>query len=273
MNIICEDFNYIQCFLKEKAGIAIEEDKRYLVESRLTPILKNEGFSNYKDLILKLKFERFGDFHQKVIEAMTTNETSFFRDSHPFESFKNIIIPELIEKKKMERGLNIWSAACSTGQEAYSLAMIINELSHNFYQWDIKIYASDISKEVIEKAEKGLYNQIEINRGMPQAMLSKYFRNENDYWKIKDEIKKMVNFMQVNLVCQWPNLPRQDIIFLRHVLIYFDLHTRREIFDKIKKILNPDGYLILGVGETTNNIHDSFESVHIDKTICYRLKR
>jgi len=272
LNVTIEDFRYIQKFVKEISGIHLEEDKTYLIESRLSHIIEGEKFPSFKELIFKLRNENFNGFHQKIIEAMTTNETSFFRDVHPFETFKNFILPEFIEKRKYEKNIKIWSAACSTGQEPYSIAMILNEKFGNVFGWNVNIKASDISAEMISRCKCGSYNCLEISRGLSNDMLERYFSKKENNWIIKDELKNMIDFFQMNLVSEWPFDNKIDVIFMRHVLIYFDIETRKNIMAKIKKIIKPDGYLILGVGETTYNIDEDFECVQIDKTSCYKLK-
>lgn len=273
MNINTEDFNFLQKFIKDESGIVLEQDKKYLVESRLISIIEESKIESFHALVSRIRTCKYSDIAIKVIDAMTTNETSFFRDLNPFNSMKNQIIPETLKKREKEKIFNIWSAACSTGQEAYSLAMLIHENFPSLLNWNLKIYASDISKRMIARGREGCYSQLEINRGLPAKMLVKYFRQSGHHFCIREDIKKMVEFMIVNLVEAWPALPQMDVIFLRHVLIYFDIESRRNILNKVKKILVPGGYLILGVGETTINIDDEFECSQIENATWYKLKK
>lgn len=273
MNIAPEDFNFLQKFIKDESGIVLEQDKKYLMESRLVSIVEESKLESFHELVARIRVSKYSEIAIKVIDAMTTNETSFFRDINPFNSMKNNVIPDVMKKREKEKTLNIWSAACSTGQEAYSLAMIIHENFPSLLNWNLKIYASDISKRMIARGKEGCYSQLEINRGLPAKMLVKYFRQNGHHWCIREDLKKMVEFLIVNLVEAWPMLPQMDVIFLRHVLIYFDIESRKNILNKIKKILSPGGYLILGVGETTLNIDEEFEGAQIENTIWYRLKK
>lgn len=270
-----EHFSFIKIFLKEKCGITIDSEKLYLVESRLIPVLESENFQDFDTLIEKIKHDRHGHLHQKIIDAMTTNETSFFRDRHPFETLKNTILPHLTKSMQTHNKINIWSAACSKGQEPYSIAMLIKEHFDNLQPYQYSIYASDISNDILKSAQSGIYTKFEINRGLSETYLNKYFApnfTENE-WRISEQIKNSVTFMKINLIDDWPLLPAMDVIFLRHVLIYFEIETRRNILRKIKKILKPDGYLFLGVGETPFGIDEEFESVYIGNSICYKLKQ
>ena len=273
MNISPEDFIFLQKFIKDESGIIIEQDKKYLLESRLVSIVEESKLDSFRELVSRVRASKYSEIAIKIIDAMTTNETSFFRDLNPFNSMKSHVIPEIVKKHEKEKTINIWSAACSTGQEAYSLAMLIHENFPFLLNWNLKIYASDISKRMIARGKEGCYSQLEINRGLPARMLVKYFRQNGHHWCIRDDVKKMVEFLIVNLVEAWPSMPQMDVIFLRHVLIYFNIESRKNILNKIKKVLNPGGYLILGVGETTLNIDDEFENVQIENTIWYRLKK
>jgi len=181
MNINPEDFNFLQKFIKDESGIVLEQDKKYLMESRLISIIEESKLESFHELVSRVRASKYSEIAIRVIDAMTTNETSFFRDLNPFNSMKTHIIPETMKKREKEKVLNIWSAACSTGQEAYSLAMLIHENFPSLVKWTLKIYASDISKRMIARGKEGRYSQVEINRGLPAQMLVKYFRQNEHY--------------------------------------------------------------------------------------------
>jgi len=267
------DFNYIQKVVKEKSAIVLETGKEYLVESRLVPLVRQQGLASIEELISKIKSPTSAPLLTRVVEAMTTNETSFFRDIHPFEALKKHLFPELFKKREALKELSIWSAASSTGQEAYTIALILREFFPQYAtNWKIRIIGTDISQEILKRAREGKFNQIEINRGLPAALMVKYFEKQGMEWQLKEEVRKMVEFQFLNLAEQWGSLPGMDIVFLRNVLIYFDLETKRQILTKVYKLLKPDGYLFLGGAETPLNIHNDFEAVYLDKAICYRKK-
>jgi chemotaxis protein methyltransferase CheR len=210
--------------------------------------------------------------HARVVEAMTTNETSFFRDLQPFEAFSKLVLPELMARREKERRLQIWCAASSTGQEPYSIAMLLREHRPSLQDWKLQIQASDLANTVLERARKGAFTQLEVNRGLPAAMLCKYFQKQGAECQIKDEIRSLIEFFQLNLVAPWPALPATDVIFLRNVLIYFDVATKQQILARVRKVLRPDGFLFLGGAETTMNLDESFERVPYERSGCYRLR-
>ena len=202
---------------------------------------------------------------------MVTTETTFFRDLHPFEALRKSLIPELIRKRQNERCLNIWCAACSTGQEPYSVALLIREHLPELRGWKVNILATDLSRNVLARARQGLYTQLEVNRGLPAALLVKHFRQHGTSWQLHDDLLAMVDFQELNLVSAWPPLPRMDIVFLRNVMIYFDVETKKGILGRIAKVLQSDGYLLLGGAETTFNLNDSYRRLEQFKTGFYQL--
>ncbi|ATX78555.1 MCP methyltransferase, CheR-type [Mariprofundus aestuarium] len=266
------DFSYIRKLVYDNSAIVLETGKEYLVDSRINPLAKAKGFSSLSELVKKLQQTPYGPLHYDVIEAMTTNETSFFRDAHPFEAMKAHVLPEMTEKLALRKRLNIWSAACSSGQEPYSLAMLINDHFAAQPGWNVNITATDISEEMLSYTKKGHYTQLEINRGLPVTMMVKYFENHGSVWKAKDNIRNMLDFRKLNLSGPWPMMPKMDVIFLRNVLIYFDQETKRGILNKVRNQLNPEGYLFLGSAETTFNLDDSFERKLIGRAVCYQLR-
>ena len=266
------DFEYIRKLLRERSAIALESGKEYLVESRLRPVVRDAGFASISELVESLRNKRMDGLHQRVVEAMTTHETSFFRDIYPFEALKNVVLPDLATKRAQERSLNIWCAAASSGQEPYTIAMVLREYLLKIPDWPINIVASDISSQILEKARSGSYCQIEVNRGLPATCLTRYFQRNGLLWQIRDELRKMCDFRQINLIEPWPPMPKMDIIFMRNVLIYFDTETKKDILRRIRLLIRPDGYLFLGGAETTINLDDEFERMPMDKTGCYRLR-
>ena len=217
-----------------------------------------------------LRLARFTDLHQKVVEAMTTNETLFFRDARAFDMLARSILPALIAERSAQRSLNIWCAACSSGQEPYSVAMLLREHRPSLEGWRIAITASDISRDMIARAHAGRYSRLEVNRGLPAALLVKYFEQHGPAWEIRPEIRRMVGFREINLIHDWPNLRDIHLVLMRNVLIYFDRATKKRILERIARLLDPRGYLILGGSETTINIDDSFEPVSSGGAVCFQ---
>jgi chemotaxis protein methyltransferase CheR len=268
-----EGFEYVSTLVRNDAGLVLETGKEYLVEARLRPLAQEAGLTSVQAFIQRLRTPSGSPMRRRVIEAMTTNETSFFRDVHPFESLKKRILPLVIASRREERRLNIWSAACSTGQEPYTIAMIIKEHFPELASWSCRIIATDLSREVLARAQAGRYSQLEVNRGLPVQYLSRYFVRDKLDWEIKKDLRAMVEFVEMNLTRAWPPLPRVDIIFLRNVLIYFDVGVKRQIFEGMHRQLRHDGYLLLGNCETTLGIHDGYERLPDDKGGWHRVKK
>lgn len=263
-------FDFLCNFVREKSAIVLEPSKAYLVESRLNPVARENGLASLDDLVAALKKPGNRDIATQVIDAMTTNESSFFRDLHPFEALKTMIIPELMEKRAKERTLNIWSNACSSGQEVYSIAMLLRESFPALASWKVRLIASDLSTSILKKAQEGVFNQTEVNRGLPMPMLIKYFTKNGLQWQVKEDIRKSIEFREVNLIETWPpTLPTMDIVFLRNVLIYFSPETKTTILNKVHRILRPDGCLFLGGAETTMNLDTKFVRTPVGKATCY----
>lgn len=270
MTIDPTEFNYISELIYRRSGIVLGIDKDYLVEARLSTLAKQTNHSSIQALIAEIKRKPETDnLHTLLVEAMTTNETSFFRDANPFQLLQSEILPKLYAKTGNNTKLTIWCAASSTGQEPYSIAMLICEHFPHFAS-HTRIIASDIASNVIRKAKEGLYSQIEVNRGLPATLLSKYFHREGINWRINSEIRAMVDFIQMNLLEPWNKIFSADIVFLRNVLIYFDVVTKKLILQRARKIMPSGGVLILGGAETTSNIDDGFERVQIAQTGYFR---
>lgn len=265
------DFSYISSFIRESSAIVLEVGKEYLVDSRLMPIVREEGLPSLAALVELLKKRPQNGLHAKVVEAMTTNETSFFRDITPFDGMRLQLLPELIARRSEERRLRIWCGAASSGQEPYSLAMLMLEHFPVLDGWDVKIIATDLSRDILKRAEAGRYSQLEVNRGLPTPLLIKYFVRNGLNWCVNDRVRKLVQFDEMNLIRPWKPLPSCDIVFMRNVLIYFDVPTKRDILGKVRQVMRPDGHLILGSAETTMNIDPNFTRVSLGKSSCYSI--
>lgn len=259
MKITSRDFDYVRKLVLERSALVLEPGKEYLVESRLNMLASREGFSSLHHLIQGLHLDRSGMLKRKVVEAMMTHETTFFRDVQPFETLRRLVVPTLMVQRASERSLNIWCAGCSAGQETYSIAMLLLEHFPSLAGWTVYLMGSDISKPMIDRARAGRYTQLEVNRGLPANLLVKYFQKTKGDWKINGNLQRMAVFQEINLAGSWPRLARMDVIFLRNVLIYFDAETRTNILRRVHRLLNPDGYLFLGGSETTVGIGDRFE--------------
>jgi len=266
-------YAYLQRLMLEETGTILEPGKEYLVEARLHALAQREGCASASALLEALQTEEIpGRLHRWVIEAMLNGETSFFRDHYPFEALRTSILPELMGRRAAVKTLHVWSAATASGQEAYSLAMLILESAPAFQDWRIRILATDVSESMLERARAGVYRQIEVNRGLPAPCLVKYFERSGQDWKVKEHVRSMVEFDHVNLARPWPALPQLDVIFLRNVLLYFSSQARRTILEGVTRHLRPDGYLFLGGGETVLALDRTYESIRVGKAVCFRRK-
>jgi chemotaxis protein methyltransferase CheR len=266
-----QDFEAIRRLLQERSAILLEDDKHYLVESRLGPLVRRLNLSSLGELIAQLRGQAPGELLRQVVEALVTTETSFFRDQHPFEALRTVVLPDLIARRRSERRVNLWCAACSSGQEPYSLALLLREHFPELSGWHVSLLASDLSQEVLTRARDGRFSQIEVSRGLPAALLKKHFQEHGTSWQLKPAIRRMVSFRQINLAQAWPCLPPMDLVLLRNVMIYFDLETKKAILSKLARLLRPDGYLLLGGAETTFNLDDSYQRVEALKAGFYQL--
>ena len=265
-----DSFSYICSLILQRSAIVLEENKAYLVESRLTPVVREHGLSSIDALVGRLRGSSDSPLHKQVVEALTTNETSFFRDMHPFDGLRLAILPELIRKRAAVKTLNFWCGAASTGQEPYTICMVLREHFPVLKDWTIRFLATDLSQQVLQRARDGLFNQCEVNRGLPAPLMVKYFTKKGLQWQIKDELRSMVQFAELNLNNPWPVMAPLDLVFLRNVLIYFSMETKKEILGKMRKVLAPDGYLFLGGAETTLNLDDSYQRIQADKAVFYQ---
>lgn len=263
-----DDFEFVRRLVHDQSSIAIEDGKEYLVEARLGPLARKEGMASVAALIGHL---RAGASHltTAVVEAMTTNETSFFRDVHPFDALRTQVIPWILEANG-GTALAMWSAAASTGQEAYSMALVVRQ---HFPQIPkVTILGTDLSQAVLDRARHGRFTQLEVNRGLPASVLVRYFEQDGLEWRLDESVRRMVTFRQVNIAQSLAGVPSMDVVFLRNVLIYFDAETKRSVLGEVARVLRPGGYLFLGGPETTYGIDPSYERVEVGRGVCYRLR-
>jgi chemotaxis protein methyltransferase CheR len=265
-----QEFEYLRQLVYKHTAIVLEPGQSYLVDARVGEIARHAGYPSAIHLLARLRQEPFHTLHRRVVEAMTTNETMFFRDITPYDALRKSVLPALIARPETERRLTIWCAACSTGQEPYSLAMLLQEHFPDYInKWPVRIVASDVAREVLDRARAGTYSQLEINRGLPVQLLVKYFRQSGKEWQINESIRKMVEFRELNLAQVWEAMPSVDIVMLRNVLIYFNVETKKDILRKVRQLLRPKGYLFLGTAETTLNLDANFAQQHSDRTTYF----
>lgn len=253
------DYDYLRQFLKSRSGLVLSNEKQYLIESRLLPVARKNGLDSIAALVAKLKDSRESKLAEAVVEAMTTNESFFYRDKLPFEHFTQVMIPELLKARASTRTLRIWCAAASTGQEPYTLAMCLKEMESRLAGWRIEILGTDISNDVLERARNGTYTQFEVQRGLPIQMLLKYFTQQGDSWTISPQLRSMIQWRKFNLLDSFASFGPFDIVFCRNVLIYFDQPTKADILNRISRVLSPDGFLVLGAAETVVGLADCFK--------------
>jgi chemotaxis protein methyltransferase CheR len=254
------DYEYLRKLLKDLSGLDLSADKQYLIDSRLLPLARKSGLSSIGELVAKMK-SGSGAFIAEVVEAMTTNETFFFRDKVPFDHFRDSIVPEILRARAARRSIRIWCAAGSTGQEPYSLAMCLKEMGAALAGWRVEILATDLSQDVLEKSRSGIYSQFEVQRGLPIQMLVKYFKQTGELWQVNADIRAMVQHRQLNLLHDFSQLGSFDIVFCRNVLIYFDQDTKIDIFGRLARVMEPDGFLVLGAAETVVGLSDVFRAL------------
>jgi chemotaxis protein methyltransferase CheR len=265
-----EDFQYVCRLVRDRSGLALDAGKEYLVDARLTPLARQCAIESVSELVARLRGGS-EELAARVVEAMATTETSFFRDVHPFETLRSTVLPELSRRRSGERRLNVWFAASSTGQEPYSFAMLVREHFPELIGWKLSLLATDLCAEVLARARAGRYSQLEVNRGMPAALLVKYFRQHGATWELREDVRGMVEFRELNLIRPWPVLPRMDLIFLKNVMIYFDAPTKKSILGRVARVLQSDGYLLLGAAETTLNLDGAFRRAEHLKGGFYEL--
>jgi len=256
-----DEFDFLCKLLKDRSGLVVTRDKAYLLESRLLPVARKHGLKSLDELAAVVRARPIGDLVREIVEAMTTNESFFFRDIKPFEQFKTFVLPSVMKVRAQRKQIRIWSAACSSGQEPYTLAMMLAEQKGALADWSFEILATDLSTDILEKAQAGLYSQFEVQRGLPIQLLVKYFKQQGDRWQIDAGLRSRVRFKQFNLLDDPSSLGGFDVIFCRNVLIYFDQTTKGQVLERLARALTPDGYLYLGGAETVLGISDRFQPV------------
>lgn len=273
------EFALFSKYILDISGIALDKGKEYLVETRLHPLMDEMGCSSFTDFYQKIQKDFRKDLEKRVIDAISTNETYFFRDKHPFELLQHKIVPDLVDKrmrngKKMGTKIpvRIWSAASSTGQEIYSIAMVLKELGMDMQSYDIRLLGTDISDAAIAQASYGRYNKFEAARGLSPQRLQRYFNRDGDNWRIKDEIRAMASFRKINLMKPLTAMGKFDIIFCRNVAIYFTPEDRKQLYQKIASVLEPDGYLFIGSTESLSNETALFEPKRYLNSVFYQFR-
>jgi chemotaxis protein methyltransferase CheR len=278
MKILPEELPVFTRYVQSICGVNLDDSKAYLLESRLSSLAEEIGCGSFSELYYKARSDLSKTLPRRIIDAITTSETLFFRDTAPFDLLRHKILPDFIDQKtklsspNTQIPIRIWSAACSTGQEVYSIAIILKELIGGNSRFNIKLLGTDISNRVIAQASRGIYNHIEIERGLSQDKVGKYFTCQNDVWKIRDEIRSMATFRTANLLEDLSSLGRFDIIFCRNVAIYFNEQDKISLFNRIAKVIDPQGYLIIGSTESITGISPSFEPHRHLRSVYYQLK-
>ncbi len=256
-----EDFDMFSTLLKQRSGLVLTRDKAYLLESRLMPVARKWNMKGLEELAITVRTRKDEALLRDITEAMTTNESSFFRDQKPFDQFRQLVLPRLMATRAAKRSIRIWSAACSSGQEAYSLAMILNDEAAKLAGWRVEIVGTDISAEMVERSKAGVYTQFEVQRGLPITMLVKHFKQNGDKWQISPQLRQMASFREWNLLGDLSALGQFDIVFCRNVLIYFDGPTKAKVLEGIARQMPQDGVLYLGGAETVLGITEKFKPV------------
>lgn len=265
-------YDFFARLLMQQCGLVLSPGKDYLLRSRLAPIMERHKIGSLEHLMLRLQNQNRDPLVSEVVEAMVTTETSFFRDFHPFETLRTTILPKLIEARRDQRQLNIWCAASSSGQEPYSIAILLREYFPELESWRINFLATDISREMLTRCREGRYSQFEVNRGLPTPLLLKWFHQQGAYWLLDERIRNMVSFSQINLPLAWPSMPMWDLVFMRNVMIYFETEAKKSILTRVARSLARDGYLILGGAETTFSLYDGLVRVENLKSGYYHLR-
>jgi chemotaxis protein methyltransferase CheR len=262
--------DHLRQLVKERTGVVLDENKGALVVARLGPIARQLGVGDVEALCASLRRQPPSELHSRAIDAILNRETSFFRDGSLFGALRDTVLPDLIQRRAGTHVLRIWSAACSYGQEPYSVAMLVGNSPRVGLGWEISILASDISREALARAERGRYTQLEVNRGLPVHELVRHFTQEGLQWELEERIRRMVRFEQINLCGRWPALPRMDLVLMRNVLMYFDQGTRARILRQVRQLLRTDGYLAVGGAETVLSTSSDFRAQHIGRAVVYR---
>ncbi|PPR68424.1 MAG: Chemotaxis protein methyltransferase Cher2 [Alphaproteobacteria bacterium MarineAlpha3_Bin1] len=270
MRLTQNEYSFIQQLVEERSGIVLDNGKQTMVEQHLKPVCEENGIQELAALIHELKMSPHSRFHNLVVESVTTHETGFFRDMPAFKALKTEVLPGLLAKRQADRTLNLWSAGCSSGQEPYSVALLLQDNFPELRDWTVRFVATDISPKILKRAREGKYNQLEVNRGLPAPMLLKNFSKAGLEWQLRPEIRSRVEFRELNLIDPWPPFPKMDIIFLRNVLVYFQSEAKRAILAKIAEQLRPDGFMFMGTAEMPMTADNVFKKMDIPRAGCFR---
>ena len=265
-----DELHFVRQLVRDQSGMVLTEDKEYLIVSKMRSLARRRQCSSLTDLVKQLRDPASTDLRRAMIEEILVGETCFFRDVHPFEALRNVILPELIRDAAEEKKLNLWCAATSTGQEPYSLAILLTEVLPDLSRWSVSLLATDLSDTKLDQARAGLYSDFEMARGMTEPLRSRCFHHEPEGWRVRDSLRKRVTFTRMNLIGDWPNLPKMDLVLLRNVLIYFDTVMRTAIMQKLRKVIRPNGYLLLGTSETLVEEVIGFKPIRLGSTTLYR---
>lgn len=273
MSITDSDFETVRRVARERAGIVLEERKPHLVEARLAGLAEREGLGSIAELVKRLRGAPPGaPLQRRVVEALLPTDTSFFRDGAPYAALRQAILPELIERRSHERALQIWVGACSSGQEAYSVAMVLDEHFPSLATWKVRIVATDVSTEMLARARAGTFGALEVGRGLSTAQLNRYFERNGADWQINENLRRRIEFREQNLAGSWPAMPKADLILLRNVLACFDADTKQQILAKVRNQLRPGGLVILGAGETPIHVDDKYEQHRAEGAVFFRIR-
>ncbi|GAA4362060.1 CheR family methyltransferase [Angustibacter luteus] len=270
MSIAADAFDFVCALVHRESALVLGAGKEYLVESRLLPLARAQGDPDVETFVNRARRQPGGPAQREIVEALTTNETSWFRDSEPFVGLRDLVVPELVAARSLTRRLRVWSAACSSGQEPYSIAMVLGD-APQLAGWSIDVLGTDLSLEMVERCREGRYSQLEVNRGLPATSLVKHFERDGAAWRVNQSLAARTTFRQLNLARPLVGLGTFDVVFLRNVLIYFDLATKADVLRRVRKILAPDGYLFLGAPETTMGIDDMWQRQALGRGSVYRL--
>jgi chemotaxis protein methyltransferase CheR len=270
MSLTAQEFAFISGLVRRDAAIILDAGKEYLVEARLMPLARKCGLPTVSEFVQRAQQRSDREINRQIVDALTTNETSWFRDNEPFQALTGIVIPDLMPTRAGARHLRIWSAACSSGQEPYSIAMLLEDNLAS--GWNYEIMATDISQEMLNRAQSGQFSQLEVNRGLPAPMLVKHFERAGTSWKVAPALQRHITFRQLNLNVSLPPMQPFDVVFLRNVLIYFDVETKRQVLRRIAGVMRPDSWLFLGSAETTIGVDEGWERVPAGRTSAYRLR-
>jgi len=267
------DYEYLRKLLKERSGLMLAPEKQYLIESRLMPVARRVGCTSIAELVRRLREPDAEALKVEIAETMTINESLFFRDKIPFDRFRDTVLPAMLAARAKSKRLRIWCAAASTGQEPYSLAMILKSMQEKLIGWRIEILATDITREVLERARAGIYSQFEVQRGLPIQMLMQHFEQVGEQWRVVETIRKMVQFRQLNLLADFASIGTFDVVFCRNVLIYFDQATKVDVLGRVHRQLAPDGFLLMGAAETVVGLTDLFMPLPDKRGLYVRTER